>query len=302
MLARPETSRTATEEELVVLKAAADPEKTAQLMNEAYFLLMLDSPAIPRAYGIYDIKIQGNAGFGMVLDYKEGSDLSTWIPVGGVPEWAMKGIVAQLRDVLFYLNERCIVHRDIKPSNVLCERGEDGSVKVTLADFGIAAHGNEWAKLAERCGSPGYVAPEVYEGSWPEIFKAASSSQLADPLGITGRVLKTDIFSFGLLIYEMALGNNPFAGETAQHTHRNNARGRIKADVTSRLSWGLQDLLASLTERDPRKRCSISEAADHAWFQADLRKLGFTGADEDLRGSDSVSWEVFEQEVGRRED
>ena len=50
-LVRPKTPRTATQAQILALKAVADPEKSKQLMNEAYFLLMLDNPGIPRVYG-----------------------------------------------------------------------------------------------------------------------------------------------------------------------------------------------------------------------------------------------------------
>jgi serine/threonine protein kinase len=92
-------------------------------------------------------------------------------------------------------------------------------------------------------------------------------------------VLKTDIFAFGMLIYETAGGANPFLSPTLRETYKKNAHGIIDAHETSRLSVELQDLLKRLTERDPRNRCSIFDAAGHPWFQAD-----------------SVSWEIFVQE------
>ena len=64
------------------------------------------------------MKIHGEPGLGMLLDYKAEGDLSTLIPNEGFPEWAMQGIMVQIRDVLLYLHRREILHRDIKPSNV----------------------------------------------------------------------------------------------------------------------------------------------------------------------------------------
>jgi serine/threonine protein kinase len=260
-------------------------------------LLTLDNPSIPRIYGIYDIKIHGEIGLGMLLDYKEGTDLSSWIPATGFPEWAMKGVVTQIRDVLLYLHRRCIVHRDIKPSNVLVERGNDGYAKVCLADFGLAAQGEERARLAIRCGSPGFVAPELFQPEWAD----AVSSPGANSFVTSENVLKTDVFSFGMLIYAAALGVNPFVCPTLRESYKKNARGVIEAGAISQLSAALQDLLTDLTERDPRNRCSIIEAASHPWFRTDLRALGFAGADEATRG-DSVSWELFVQESRRQQD
>jgi serine/threonine protein kinase len=204
----------------------------------------------------------------MLLDYKEGSDLSTRIPVGGFPERTMKGIVAQMCDVLLYLHGRRIVHRDIKPSNVLCENTEDGLLKVCLADFGLAAHVEEVDRISKPCGTPGYLAPEVFNRDW------ALSSPLAKPEEVTGKVLKTDVFSFGVLIYELALGVNPFVGPNVRQIDAmilrqitaNNACGIINADKVLGLSVELQDLLNWSTALDPRNRCSVFDAAGHPWF------------------------------------
>jgi calcium-dependent protein kinase len=207
------------------------------------------------------------------------------------------GIVRQIRDALSYLHRRFIVHRDIKPSNVFCERAEDNSVKVCLADFGLAAYGEESEKMSKRCGTAGFIAPEIFDHAWAEMF----SSPPEDPEEATQRMLKTDIFSFGMLIYATALGTNPFFAPTLKKIYKNNARGIIHADEASTLSVGLQDLLKWCTGPNPRMRCSIFDIANHPWFQTDLRSLGFAGADDDMHG-DSVSWEVFEEESRRLRD
>jgi serine/threonine protein kinase len=276
-----------------VLKGTTDDERKDQLMNEAYFLLMLSHPHIPSAYGLYDVKILGEPGLGMILDYKPGFDLSGWIPVGGFPEWAIKGLFAQLVDVLLYLHRLLIVHRDIKPSNILCERGEDGSMKVCLADFGLAAHVEQNDTVAKRCGSPGFVAPEIFDEGFLEA--------VTNPQAETEQVMKIDVFSFGMTIYGAALGTNPFISPTLRQTYKNNACAVIPAENTATLSAALQDLMRCVTAKDPRTRWSIFQVASHPWIQADLRELGFAGADEDMHG-DRVSYEMFESESHQRQE
>jgi serine/threonine protein kinase len=280
----------ATRPECLALKASTDPERQKQLMNEAYFLLAHDHPNIIRAHGLYDLKISDQPGLGMLMDYKAGSDLSTWIPVDGLSESAVKGIMRQTCDALLYLHRRLIVHRDVKPSNVFCELGENSTVKVYLADFGFAAYVDERDKISKRCGSPGFIAPEIFGDAWTEMFSS-------DPQ----KILKTDVYSFGMLIYATALGVNPFIAPTLRQTYKNNARGIINASEASTLSHQLQDMLKWCTARNQSKRCSIIDIADHPWFHADLRALGFAGADDDMYG-DLVSWAVFEEDSKRRRD
>merc|ERR1719305_854724 len=103
----------------------------------------------------------------MVLDYMDGKDLSCWIPTGGLPECMVRGIMGDVCDALTYLHGIPVVHRDIKPSNVFCERAEDGSVKVVLADFGLAANIRDHGKISNRCGTAGFIAPEMLRLDWP---------------------------------------------------------------------------------------------------------------------------------------
>jgi len=95
----------------------------------------------------------------------------------------------QLLDGLHYAHERGIVHRDIKPANLLI--ADDGRLKIT--DFGIARTGSSnLTRASSVIGSPGYIAPEQYTDS-----------------GVDRRV---DVFSAGVLLYEMLSGTTPFVG------------------------------------------------------------------------------------------
>jgi serine/threonine protein kinase len=98
-------------------------------------------------------------------------------------------LMLQLLDGLHYAHEHGIVHRDIKPANLLI--ADDGRLKIT--DFGIARTGSSnLTRASSVIGSPGYIAPEQYTDS-----------------GIDRRV---DIFSAGVLLYEMLSGTTPFVG------------------------------------------------------------------------------------------
>lgn len=107
-------------------------------------------------------------------------------------------ILAQLADALDYLNERKLVHRDLKPGNVLLEeRGK--TLSATLTDFGLVRSLERSATLTQSdgvLGTPAYLAPEqVDPRQWGEV----------SPL--------TDVYSLGIIAYEMLVGQLPFAGQ-----------------------------------------------------------------------------------------
>jgi serine/threonine protein kinase len=287
----PTSTRMGIGTELLALKVAQNKRKESQLKNETFFLLMLDHPNIRRGHGIYKFYQNEQHALGLLLDFKAGGALSNWIPAGGFPEWIVRGIAAQLRDVLLYLYRLRIVHRDIKPDNVLCEKAEDGSIKMCLADFGLASFAEEERKC---CGTRGYIAPEMFAHS-NTSFEESDYNLIAEDL------LKGDIFSFGMLICTAAIGRNPLLnGNSKINDDTTNdgtdliPRGITEIDAVKRRSIHIQELLKWCTARSPSDRCSIMEAADLAWFHTDIRTVGLGDVDDDLRG-DSVSWVAFEQ-------
>ena len=115
---------------------------------------------------------------------------------------------------MVYLHGLPVVHRDIKPSNVFCELAEDCSVKVVLADFGLAAHIMDKENMSSRCGTGGFVAPEIFREDWAQYFKEETVTN----------VTKIDVFSFGMTVYATVFGENPFIDTTLHTTYLRNAR------------------------------------------------------------------------------
>jgi serine/threonine protein kinase len=273
----------------VALKAAKSESKSAkgQLLNEVKFLLMLKHEGILRGYGIYEFKCGGDLCVGLLLEFMMGQDLSMWIPPGGLPEGMLRGMMADICDVLEYLHGMLIVHRDIKLSNVLCERAVDGSVKVVLADFGLAAHVADVDALSTRCGTPGYIAPEMLKESWGEgLFQDREA------------IMKIDMFSFGAMIYAAAVGRNPLVEESKEVTLRRNRRGLLSFENAAirSLSCDLQGLLRKLCAVDPAERCCSSEASLSPWLSAETNQTGSDMVD-DRKRYEKVSWDAFKRAV-----
>jgi serine/threonine protein kinase len=279
-LGRPTSSRTRAKEDIVALKVATADDKISQLIDEFEVLMNLHHEGIVGAYGIYEVKVNEKRSLGMVLDFMNCMDLSCWIPTDGFPEDMGRAIMAPICSALVYIHEIPVVHRDLKPSNILCKREADGSAKFVLADFGLATHIMD-RKISTRCGTGGFVAPEMFREDWPTQVEEETVTNIA----------KIDMFSFGMVAYTSLTGSNPFSAANLDATYRRNARGLLSSTSTTGLSHELQSLLSGLCAKHPRERWSSSEAAAHPWFSADCR--GSSSSDGLQKAK--VTWAEFER-------
>lgn len=171
----------------MMLPAARD-EMTARFVREARAIAHLSHPNIVT---IYDVGEQDGAQY-LVMEYLEGQTLDTLLQSGPLSPVKAQRIVAQAADALDAVHARGIVHRDIKPANVMV----DASGHVKLMDFGIARQHDDTivTQTGALVGSPSYLSPELVRG---EGFTPSS-----------------DIWSLGVLLYEMLAGKPPFGGAT----------------------------------------------------------------------------------------
>jgi eukaryotic-like serine/threonine-protein kinase len=146
----------------------------------------------PNIVTVYDVGKEGNVAY-MAMEFIEGAELRSLLAEGrALPVSQAVSIAAQVAEGLAYAHEHGVVHRDIKPANIMVL--SDGPVKIT--DFGIArmrANTDELTQSGMMLGSPKYMSPEQVIG------------KRADH--------RSDIFSLGVILYEMLTGNAPFSGE-----------------------------------------------------------------------------------------
>jgi serine/threonine protein kinase len=145
----------------------------------------------PNIVTIYDVGKSGNVAY-IAMEFLEGRELRDIMNERGMlPVDQVLDVVAQVAMGLAYAHEHGIVHRDVKPSNIMLVR--DGHVKIT--DFGIArmASSSVRTQTGMVLGSPKYMSPEQVMGK--EIDQ------------------RSDIFSLGVMLYEMLTGQAPFDGE-----------------------------------------------------------------------------------------
>jgi serine/threonine-protein kinase len=129
----------------------------------------------------------------IAMEFLKGKDLTPYIkPDNLLPLPKVLSIVARVAEALSYAHTNSVVHRDIKPANIMYEPESD-AVKVT--DFGIARiTDSSKTKTGMVLGTPSYMSPEQLAGK-----------------KIDGR---SDLFSLGVMLYQLATGNRPFQGES----------------------------------------------------------------------------------------
>ena len=167
---------------------AADEDVRRRFVAESHAVAMLSNPNI---VAVYDVS-HSDAMEYIVMELVDGITLKQYMDKKGALPWReMLHFSKQIARALGHAHQRGIIHRDIKPQNIMLLR--DGTIKV--ADFGIAALENEiYVNDGQAIGSIHYIAPEQARGEYPDA--------------------RSDIYSLGVVMYEMLTGERPYTGET----------------------------------------------------------------------------------------
>ena len=182
-------------------REAADPQRRARFAREAQNVAALNHPNIVT---IFSVEEADGIAF-LTMEFVAGRPLRELIPKGGIPLERLLTMAVPLADALNAAHARGITHRDLKPANIMV--GLDGRVKVL--DFGLA-------KLHEPASVPdGMTSLPTAEHATGE-GRIVGTAAYMSPEQAEGKPLdhRTDIFSFGVVLYEMATGERPFQGDT----------------------------------------------------------------------------------------
>ncbi|HKD16524.1 MAG TPA: serine/threonine-protein kinase [Thermoanaerobaculia bacterium] len=222
-------------------------EIEARFLKEAKLAGRLQHPNIVT---VYDVGRAGDTLF-IAMEYVDGRPLTRYLGSPDALPLAVKvAIVRQVAEALGHAHERGVLHRDVKPGNILV--GADGRVKVT--DFGIGkftgATTSELTRTGHMVGSPAYMSPEQVRGE-----------------KLDGR---SDLFSLGIVLYELLTGVRPFPGESIttlvyQILH---TEPRDPLEWKSDLPVATREVIARLLAKAPEKR-----PADAREFVRELSRI-----------------------------
>ena len=188
-----------------------DPFEMKCFLYEISMLREVEGPHLLYTYKIYE----GESNIYCVGQYCSGGTIYEFLKEHGKPtEVHAISLMRQVIEALAYLHLKQLIHRDLKPENIIFN--DKNYDKVTLVDFGFMTKSEEFKLLFTRCGTPGYVAPEV----------------LADSNYDTS----ADMYSAGILFFALLSKKNPFQNKSYSKLIKNNKTGVIDYSIIQDLS------------------------------------------------------------------
>jgi len=226
---------------------ADNEEFLSRFRNESKAIALLSHPNIVK---IYDVGFSENLQY-IIMEYIDGITLKDYIEKEKALKWKdAVHFVIQILRALQHAHEKGIVHRDIKPQNIMML--DDGTIKVM--DFGIAKFSRETGKTAtdQAIGSVHYISPEQAKGEATDE--------------------KSDIYSVGVMLYEMLTGQKPFDSDNSVSIavmNINDIPKRPRA-VNPNVPAGLEEIILKAMEKNPldRYQSALSMIQDIERFKA----------------------------------
>jgi TolB-like protein/tetratricopeptide (TPR) repeat protein len=239
---------------------AADPGRLAFLQHEARALAALNHPNIVT---IHSVEESDGIRF-ITMEMVEGTTLARLIPEDGLPPDEIVRYALRITDGLAAAHKGGVIHRDLKPSNIIV--GTDGRLRIL--DFGLAKRGPLRAEPGPKT-SPTETLSTLTE---PHRLKGTLGYMSPEQLRGEPTDHRSDLFSLGVVLYEMATGSPPFRGETTLEVISSILRDELPpiADSKPGFPEGLERIVAGCLVKDPARRCQSATEIHDALERIDV--------------------------------
>mmetsp|Transcript_15318 Transcript_15318/g.42373 ORF Transcript_15318/g.42373 Transcript_15318/m.42373 type:complete len:346 (-) Transcript_15318:396-1433(-) len=234
-----------------VNRAKLSEEDEAALLDEVAILKEMKQGHIIR---LYDFFTEPSTYY-LIMEQMRGGELFDRIVAKAYyNEKEARDTCKILLEAVGYMHSNSVAHRDLKPENLLLLSQDDDSA-VKIADFGFAKKCREECCLTTQCGTPGYVAPEILEG--------------------TPYDQRADMWSVGVILYILLGGYPPFIESTQRDLFRKIRRGEYEfhEEYWGTVSSEAKDLISSLLTVNPSRRLDAAQALQNPWIKGDDASL-----------------------------
>lgn len=221
---------------LLRLDLRDDPHTKRRFQREAMAATALNDPHI---VGVYDVGEDNGLQY-LVMEYVEGTDLKKYINDHfPIPFQTVIDIMQQILTAVSVAHQHGIIHRDLKPQNILIDKNEN--IKITDFGIAVAVSQNSLTQTNTVMGSVHYLSPEQARGS-------IATKQ-------------SDIYSLGIILYELLTGKVPFEGETAVSIalkHFNDDMPSVR-EFDPRIPQDLENIVLKATAKSPSDRYKTAD-------------------------------------------
>jgi serine/threonine-protein kinase len=218
-------------------KLAEDSVRRERFFAEVRITRQLSHPNICRVYDIGEV----DGRHFLSMEYIDGEDLASLMKrIGHLSNEKALDIARQLVAGLSVAHERGVLHRDLKPANIML----DGHGRVRITDFGLAIAAEDEAQAEEIAGTPAYMAPEQLEGK--------------------GATVRSDIYSLGLILYEIYTGKKAFKAKTLAELReqKETQTPRAPSELRDGIDPVVERVIQRCMEKDPGARtASVAQLA-----------------------------------------
>jgi len=258
-------------------------------MNEITVMRSMNHDGVVRLYEVYETK----TSLCLVVQLIKGKTLQSVLKKSffqkKLSQSKIYDMMFSILSSLAYVASQGIMHRDLKPGNILIDSNE----KIYIGDFGLATFIKKPKYLFKRCGTPGYMAPEVF------CYNEKLSHTYYDD--------RCDVFSVGCIFYQMLFGSKLFNSKEPDGVLKENKNFdaysktvyNIHKEIqnkTSKINKEALKLLLLLLEPEPENRPCAAEALEHPYFHSSNKPLQTPVTKPDAKSTNSL---VLQSPLGK---